>query len=295
MSSPSIALVNTPECPCPWTHGAACREFLQGWEDHGFTVHEATSPQECNNHTWLLLSNHKVDWTFLDALATTNPNTIFILWCYHAHLDRIPFKKWILTGEQYVDPPTLKGHQDAHAKALAIPNYHPLWLRANEAPDRVGTYERPQQPTYLAYFAGSGYKRDWVHGIPNVLYHDVGSQGLLTDTQRRILALQSLFALGFHSPENVANHHVTQRVFEGLAYGCIVLSDNPAAAKLTGGIVEYVGSREALLERIGHFLANPAAMAAKRTQGYEWVREHGTNRAAVKAFLKKARELWATE
>jgi hypothetical protein len=92
----------------------------------------------------------------------------------------------------------------------------------------------------------------------------------------------------------VANNHVTQRVFEGLAYGCVVLSDNPAAAKLTGGIVEYVGSRDALLERIGYFLANPAAMAAKRAQGYEWVREKGTNRAATAAFLQKARELWGT-
>jgi hypothetical protein len=284
----SIALVNTPECPCPWTHGAACREFLEGWVDYGFSVGEAKTLEECKGHTWLLLSNHRVDWPFLDTLANQNPNTIFLLWCYHEHIQRIPFQRWILTGEQYVDPPTLPGHIQAHAKA-AIPNYHPLWLRANISPEEIGHPKPPAK--WLGYFAGSGYKRDWVQGLQGVLYHDVGTQGLLTSSQRREIALQSVFAFGFHSPENIANNHVTQRVFEGLAAGCIVLSDNPAAAKLTGGIVEYVGSREAMLECMDYYVHHPMAIERKQQQGYEWARLHGTNRAAAAAFLLKAVEL----
>jgi hypothetical protein len=240
----------------------------------------------------LLLSNHRIDWAFLDALASQNPNTIFILWCYHPYLDRIPFRKWILTGEQYVDPPTLPGNIAAHQNALQISNYHPLWLRANEYPAKVGTYARPENPRYMGYFAGSGYKRDWVQGLPDIVYHDVCASGLLSCDQRRDLALQSLFAFGFHSPENVANNHVTQRVFEGMAYGCVVLSDNPAAAKLTGGIVEYVGSREELIDCMAQFVWNPAAVETKRQAGYEWVRKWGTNRAAAKAFQDKANELF---
>jgi hypothetical protein len=287
----SIALVNAPESPCPWTHGAACREFLEGWVDHGFRVGEAATLQECQGYTWLLLSNHNMNWSFLTALANQNPNTIFLLWCYHNHIDRIPFKRWILTGEQYVDPPTLPGHIQAHANALAIPNYHPLWLRANEAPTDIGCRLRPDRYTHLGYFAGSGYKRDWIQGLPNIIYHDVHTAGLLTTAQRREIALQSLFAFGFHSPENVANNHVTQRVFEGLAWGAIVLSDNPAAAKLTGGIVEYVGSREQLVERMAYYVNTPEAVLEKRRKGYEWTRTFGTNRAAAAAFLAKAKEL----
>lgn len=286
---PSIALVNTAECPCPWTHGAACREFLEGWD--GYELSEAKTLSECANKDWLLLSNHKLDWDFLDALAIQNPDTIFLLWCYHDHLSRIPFKRWILTGEQYVDPPTLSGHVAAHAKALQILNYHPLWLRANEDPIHVGNYTRPMKSRHLAYFAGSGYKRDWIREIPDILYHDVHASGLLTSEERKELALNSMFALGFHSPENIANNHVTQRVFEGMAYGCIVLSDNPAAVKLTGGIVEYVGSRGELIEKMAYFAWNPEKMAAKRKAGYEWVRDWGTNRAAAKAFQEKAREV----
>ncbi len=293
----SIALVDTPQCPCPWTHGVACREFLDGWRDHGFQVGEALSLQECAPYDWLLLSNHNVDWRFLDALAAQNPNTIFILWSYHNHVDRIPFKKWILTGEQYVEPPTLPGHIATHAIALQLPqqNYHPLWLRANEAPHQIGLYTRPHPPQYLGYFAGSGYKRDWLTGLPQVFYHDVHTAGLLSATQRRDVALQSIFAFGFHSNENVANNHVTQRVFEGLAYGCVVLSDNPAAAKLTGGIVEYVENATALQERIKHFLAEPQRITEKQQAGYAWAKQFGTNRAAAEQFLHKAAELYAAD
>jgi hypothetical protein len=287
---PSIALVNTIECPCPWTHGAACREFLEGWD--GFTVSEALTLTECAGKNWLLLSNHRIDWVFLDTLAAQNPNTIFILWSYHDHIHRIPFKFWVLTGEQYVNPPTLPGHAMAYAKMQSIPNYHPLLLRANEEPNRVGTYERSANPRYLGYFAGSGYNRNWINGLPDVFYHDVGTHGLLNCQQRREIALQSLFAFGFHSPENIANHHVTQRVFEGLAYGCIVLSNNPAAAKLTDGIVEYVGSREELVERIVTFIWNPDAVHEKRQAGYKWAKQYGTNRVAAEAFQKLASELW---
>ncbi len=276
--------MNTPESPCPGTHWAACKEFLEGWE--GYEVGEANTLEACRGHTWLLLSNHGMDWDFLHRLAVQNPDTIFICWCWHDVIDRVPFKKWILTGEQYVDPPTLPAHVAAHAKALKIPNYQPLLLRVPEDPRRIGTYARTIPHTHLAFFAGSGYRRDWVRGIPDIVYHDVYASGLMPASERKEYHLRSLFALGFHSPENVANHHVTQRVFEGMAYGCIVLSDNPAAAKLTGGIVEYVGSREDLIERMGYFLWNPELAEAKRQAGYEWVRKFGTNRYAAQCFAR---------
>ncbi len=282
---PTIALVNTPESPCPGTHGAACREFLEGWESFGFSVGEATTLQECQGYSWLLLSNHGMDWDFLHRLAEQNPETIFICWCWHDFITRVPFKRWILTGEQYVDPPTLAGHVAAHAKALAIPNYQPLLLRVPEDPTRIGTFPRSIQHKYLAFFAGSGYRRDWVRDIPDIVYHDVYASGLMSAEERRSYHLQSLFALGFHSPENVANHHVTQRVFEGMAYGCIVLSDNPAAAKLTDGIVEYVGSRRDMMERMAYFLWNHDLAEAKRKEGYKWVKKFGTNRYAAQCFL----------
>ena len=152
---------------------------------------------------------------------------------------------------------------------------------------------RTETPRYIGYFAGSAYKREWIQGLPDVFYHDVGSGGLLTYEERRDIALQSLFAFGFHSPENIANNHVTQRVFEGLAYGCVVLSDNPAAAKLTDGIVEYVGNREALVECMNRFIWDPAAVAAKRQAGYAWVKQWGTNRAAAAAFQVLATNLWS--
>lgn len=44
-------------------------------------------------------------------------------------------------------------------------------------------------------------------------------------------------------------NHVTQRIFEGMAYGCVVISTSPAARDMTNGIVEYVATKEEFMEK----------------------------------------------
>jgi glycosyltransferase involved in cell wall biosynthesis len=237
--------------------------------------------------TILLLSNHRVDLDYLGRLAAATPETVFILWSFFDVLDRIPFKRWILTSEQYIRPPTMEGHLANYQKALALGpgRYIPLGLRVPESPTSIGSWPRADPPTLTACFMGSPYKAQWTARIPNILYHNIQRDGLLTAAARRANYLRSMFALGFHSDENVRNNHVTQRVFEGMAYGCVVLSDNPAAALLTDGIVEYVGSAAEVEERIAYFLWNPDLVAAKQAAGYEWCRKYGTNRWAARQFL----------
>lgn len=288
------ALVDAAECPCPWTHGAACGEFLEGFTAFGFQTRVVRSLAECVGCDILLLSNHRIDWVFLDALAAACPNTLFILWAYHPHVARIPFKHWILTGEHYWRPPTLQTHLPSHRIAESLPNFVPLRLRVNEAPERVGTWARPAEPRHLACFMGTPYKCGWAESVRDlgaVFYHSIYN-GFLTNEQRRDVHLNSVFGLGFHSDENVANNHVTQRVFEAMAYGCVVLTDNPAAEEMTGGIAVLVRSPAELKERMEWFLARPDELAAKREAGYVWIRAFGTNRYAAGEFMRRAEELW---
>ena len=289
---PIATLVNTTESPCPGTHGAACMEFLEGFTSHGYTIRQAHNLSDCTDSRILLLSNHNIDWDFLHRLNMLCPDALFILWFFHPHIMHLPFKYWILTGEHYYEPPTLQTHLPAHQIASSIPNFVPLQLRVNEAPERIGTYVRPANPKYLGCFMGSPYKAAWVQDIPNIYYHNINERGLLTSDQRRAVYLDSVFGFGFHSNENVANNHVTQRVFEALAYGCVVLSDNPAAVKMTDGIVEYVGSPADVKQKIEWFLARPDKIAEKQAAGYVWSMERGTNRYAASLFLLRALELW---
>jgi hypothetical protein len=284
---PTVVLVNTPESPCPGTHHAATWECIQGFRPLGYDVKEANSLLDCANADVLFLSNHRIDLAFLHSLHALNPLGLYILWSFQDYADRIPFTRYILVGEHYVDPPTLPGHCAAYAILRKTGRYMPLYLRANEDPALIGTIPRDMGPyTYMGCFMGSGYKQDWVRDLPDVYYHNVAHKGLLTFEERRAIYCKSLFAFGFHSPENVANNHVTQRVFEGLTYGCIVLSDNPAAAKLTGGIVEYVANRAALIDRMAYYVWNPETVQKKREAGYEWAKQYGTNRWVAQELLK---------
>jgi hypothetical protein len=286
----SIALVNTPESPCPGTHNAACNEFMEGWRDFGYAVSEAHNLDECVGKTVLLLSSHAIDWNYLRRMNDVNPDAVYILWFYFDHIDKIPFRKYILTGEHYVHPPALPAHKHWYDIAMSAHNYVPFMLRANIAPSHIGTIGH--QAVWNGCFMGSGYKHHWVYGLSNTLYHDIGTAGLLSYPEREAIYRTSLIAFGFHSDANVVNNHVTQRVFEGLAAGCVVISDNPAAADLTGGIVMYARNKEEFLTTYNNVMNDHELCTRKRNEGHEWARLYGTNRYAAQQFITKIDELW---
>jgi len=285
-----ISLLNTDTCPCPGTHRAACLEFINGFTEFGFVTKESRSLNECADVTILVLSSHKIDLEYLNLLNSLNPNTIYILWYYHSVYYDIPFKHFILTGEHFIHPPKMASHINFHNLNESINNFVPLYLRANESPKNIGIYHR--QKEYNACFIGTPYKESWSDVCDKVFYHDINKYGLLSSEQRKENYLKSTIVFGFHNDGNILNSHVTQRVFEGLTYGCIVISDNKAAYDYTNGIVEYVSTKEELSEKVNYILNNPDIIADKQKLGYEWAKKYGTNRYSAKAFLDKIKELW---
>ena len=284
-----ITLLNSQECPCPGTHNAACMEFIEGFTEFGFVTKESNNIEDCKGVNIIILSSHVINVDYLKLLNSANPTAVYILWYYHTVFHEIPFKYFILTGEHFIHPPKMPEHIAYHTLNISIPNFVPLYLRANEAPKNIGIYKRGTE--YNACFMGSGYKHYWSNVCSNVFYHDI-SHGLLNYKQRRDIYLKSTIAFGFHNDNNIINSHVTQRVFEGLTYGCVVISDNKAASDYTNGIVEYASSRDELREKVGYILNDPELILQKQEKGYEWAKEYGTNRFSAKAFLDKIYQLW---
>jgi hypothetical protein len=286
---PTVTFVNTDKSPALGIFRPVCLEFLQGFTDYGFTVTETTNLEHFHTNDIVLMSNNHIDIEYLKLLNKLNPDAIYILWFYHRVVDSIPFKNYILTSEMYVYEPKLDEHVRAH-KINTSRIFCPLALRANEDPKKIGLYEK--QPKLLASFIGTGYKREWVDDSEILYYHDINHRGLLTSEQRREIYLNSIFCLGFHSDGNITNSHVVQRVFEGLSYGCVVLSDNKAASDLTNGIVEYVQSREEVYAKMQYFIKNPQDIIKKQIAGYEWSKKYGTNRYSAKLFLDTIKTHW---
>jgi hypothetical protein len=286
----TIALVNTSLCPCLGTHRPACLEFIEGFTEFGYTTSEATSLEGCKDKTILLLSSHSINIDYLHSLNLLNPEAIYILWYYHSILDKIPFKKFILTGEYFYKPPRLEDHIKFHMINSSINNFVPLLLRANETPEMIGHYIR--RASINGCFMGTPYKEEWIKGLPNIVYHNIHNMGLLSYEERKQIYLKSKIAFGFSCNENILNYHPTQRIFEGLTYGCVVISDSDVASEMTGGIVEYVKSYEEFIERYHYFLEHPEECSKKMELGYEWSKKYGTNRYSASLFLDKIRELW---
>ena len=285
----NIGLLNTPECPCLGTHRPACLEFIEGFTSFGYNMHEIHNTLDISGIDILLLSSHVINIEYLKILNSISPSTVYILWFYQDILDAIPFNKFILTSEYYYKPPILPYHKHAYSIFTSVNNYVPLLLRANEEPSKIGLYQKTYELD--GCFMGTTYKSGWVSSLPNILYHSISSMGLLDYNQRRINHLKSRIGFGFHDDNNIKNNHVTQRVFEALSYGCVVLSDNPAAEEMTDGIVVYVSSKEDFLTKYNYFISHPDECKKKELQGYEWAKQYGTNRYAASLFVEKIKEL----
>ena len=219
-------------------------------------------------------------------LAAQCPSSIVIAWYWMDPLYR-PFPRMLVTGEHYVH----REHTRFSVRTYMLrPDFVPLLLRANDPPERIGRYSRNPIRDYC--FMGGGYKQDWLPPADQFtgLYHQVVYDNYLTYEQRRVIYLSSRFALAFQSDENILTGHLSQRIFEGLAYGCIVFCENPLAAQYTKGAVITITSREDLCDRMTEWkTASPERIQEQQERGYDWIRRFGTNRTSAALLLKRVR------
>ena len=192
-----------------------------------------------------------------------------------------------MTGEHYRGKPIEPGYSIPYFFQKYVNNYVPLTFAASILPEQVGTLERTDRLD--ACFIGTTYKPEWVRGLKNVVYT---TGNVLPEQERINLFLSSKIALGFHADVNIRNNLITERVFEGLAYGCVVISDNPCCKELTGGIVQTVTSYDEFVKVYNELINDTEKMKDLQRRGYEWARENGLYVHTVQNFLNKINQLF---
>jgi hypothetical protein len=260
-------------------------ELATGFIDYQCRIKTVTSLDELEDGGIMLLhdeaGHYKNNSALYEQINALCPDTVYICWYWRDFTFR-PFNKMIRTGENYLH---------LHEKQNEIEDYGymthsefvPLLLRASDSPDAIGNYPRVNQRDYC--FMGGGYKMDWVPPQFTGFYHRVIWDNYLSYNERRAIYLSSMFAFGFQSDENIRTGHLSQRIFEGLAYGCIVLCENKLAEDYTDGAVIYVASKEDLVSKMEYYKAHPDEALKKQQQGYEWTKQFGTNRVSIQLFL----------
>ena len=265
-------------------------ELTEAFRDHGFrivTIRDSIDEMEDGGLIFLddAAGRYLNKLDLYHAMASKCPNSVFICWYWMS--DIRPFKYMIHTGENHTNLSALCPQRQ---KYLALPTFVPLLLRANDHPSLIGTYPRNVVRDYC--YMGSGKKVGWIPSKFSGIYHLVGRSGFMPYDERRQVYLSSMFAFAFQAGENIRTGHLSQRIFEGLAYGCITLCENKLAADFTDGAVIYVSSPADLRAKMTYYLNNPELVIAQQQKGYEWVRQYGTNRLSIKHYLDKIGELY---
>ena len=288
-------LLNTPELPCPGTHYFHTAKFLSSFSEHGFIPIEASTLEQFismspDSGDIVYISNHgNTSESGIRVLqAISHLDCVFVLWFFHDMLnspDMPKFKRWILTGEHFRRKPQTEPHVRFWEMQKQISNYVPLTFATSMRPNDIGKLQRNEQ--FKASFVGAPYQIEWC----KKLHEEV--EGILIrytppfidEKQRIAIYLSSVVSLGFHSSNNMANSVLVERVFEGLALGNVVVSDNPVCEEATDGIVKFITSYESLQNEIDKWWNDPVSRKSQQQLGMSWSKSHGTYTAVSKSFI----------
>jgi len=277
-----IVLLNCPEIGMHLAFLYACVEACHAFSRMGYAVRIARSISELNNNCIVFLGDDFHVSTPADLLAKQAPRAVYIGWCWNnQYVRKLPH--FVHTHQNNLKPRVPTTYLNSGSTNIVKV---PFLLRANDDPALIGTYPKKIVRHYC--YMGYRYNPELVPSSKYVgCYYGTKNhtQFLNYETRKRIY-LGSMFALGFQSKANASDHHVSQRIYEGLAYGCVVLSNSEAARDQTDGIVEFVSSQREIEDKIDYYLNNPKEYIARQAAGYHFIKTRGgTNHATVGLFI----------
>ena len=244
----------------------------------GFNVKlEIKNIDEIPDYSLIFIDN-SITNDMIDNLYLKNKNCIFFGWCCHERkdlVDRLNKLNFIFTTTETLTP---RGKLRELVKNTV--NYCPLYHRADEDLNIIGTFKRNNK--YDWCYTGWKYKDNLIPTKFKGLNKGVKShKDYLTSEERREVYLSSLIHLAYVGDCNIVDGATPQRIFEGLSYGCIVLTNSKPACQQTENIPEYVGSLKDVEEKITYYLNNPDEVVKKQQLAYEFVKKSGTNHFTI--------------
>ena len=147
---------------------------------------------------------------------------------------------------------------------------------------------------YDCGFCGCQYKSEWTNKLAEKYNCFVHYWPPFLDEEERLQKafLDSKICLVFNSDDNIKNGLPTERTFEGIAYGCVVLTDCKMAEEATDGVAVYVKDYEDLQRQVDFYLHNESARKKKQKEGYEYALNKGTYYTVAKNFINSIEKLY---
>ena len=282
-----VLILDCPEIGCPKVLRIVFWEFCGAFTRKGHKVRFIDRIGDIHDDAIVLMGDVFRAEDPGKRLAAVSTRATYIGWYWHKQdTSMLPFFLHIYENVLSADP--LPDKVEVLRFMRQTPNSCPLLLRANEDPSRIGTY--PRQAIYDYCFMG-GRMCEWMvpsHKFRGIYIGEHDTDRYVAYDDRRAVYLRSTFALGFQTDDNIRNGHVSQRIYEAMAYGCVVLSHSAHASTQTEGIVELVGpSSEESAQRMSLFFQNPHLITEKQERGHEFDRWNGTNESAYELITSR--------
>jgi len=280
-----IFILDCPEIGCPLVMVYVFGEFCGVFQRRGHKIKLVKALSKIHNDSVVFMGDCFRTPNPVELLYRRAPKAIYIGWYWHNH-NVSKLENFIHIYENHKNIV-----RDRRIRFLrTVQNSVPLLLRANEDPKNIGTYKRVITRHYC--YMGCAYCRDWVRNIPFTgIYKTGGWEDYISYNHRRNIYLSSIFALGFQADDNIKNEHVSQRIYEGMAYGCIVLTNSRPAVEQTSGIAVLVTDRKDMVRTMHYYSNNLTELKKKQDQGYEFIRNYGTNEYSFNIIKTKTESI----
>lgn len=299
-----VILVNTPNLPCPGSHYLHTIKFLNSFKHFGFEFIEINRIDQINNHPdsndniiyvsdqgWREAHFNR-NWSGeLDVLSKYTESN-FIFWFWHEKYDILKNKinKFVLTGEhmRLRPDPSSTLHIGFYDFQLTIDNYIPLTFASNIHPDEIKVKTDFNNYIYDCNYVGYGYNKDWSSHIQSQVKSYIKYTPPHIPEQQRVDSfLNSLTTLGWQSRYNKLNNCITERIFEGMSYGCLVIHDSKYIEMETNGATVFANSPKEVVDLIRYYKSNIGELTEKVNQGYDYIRKCGTYYHTCKTFVDR--------
>jgi hypothetical protein len=283
-----IIILDCYQIKCPLVLLFVFKEFAGFFERNNYNVTVVKNITELHNNSIVLMGDIFNCDNPVNLLKTIAPDAIYIGWYWHK-INTDTLKYFIYTYENMLNINYDINRVNDLIKIRSFKNNIPFLLRANEDPLLVGTYKKNIK--YDFCYMGWRYCANLIPKKFKGVYHGVTKHSEFIEYEmRKQIYLSSLFALGFQSQSNIDSKHVSQRIFEGLTYGCIVLSNSLPACEQTNNIVIYVSSSDEADQIMTYYINNPELAEKKRKEGYEFSKQFGTNQLSAQKFIDLIQE-----
>ena len=268
------------------TYNLFAKKYCRGFEQNGYEYCELNNLNNFLSEEDDILFVNNNDVSYLPELYAKYNHSNFILWFFHDYIEKIHFKKWILTGEEFKEYPKLESHKKFYNIQKNLKNYIPIkfssCLDENEIDNCKNMFNRELDGCFI----GTGYKQEWLNYISKNYKIFLNTKAMsISENERVYRYLTSKICFGFNSADNINNSVISERAYEGMAFGCLTFCDVPCCEKVTDGCLIYVSSLQDLIEKMNYYLNNQDKMKEHVNKSLEWSKNNGIYKHTVKPFI----------